>query len=281
MNIQIILPLISIPILLYIYWRIRLIKLAEYTSPLVGKIEVFEKYNKEKVLTINSYPEGVSIEDKSISKSYFYKAAKLVLEHCQNVKKPKVLMLGLGANTISSLIAREKPSISQTIVEYDAQIIQACIDFFNLKSLPNYKLIQADAFKLFDSNPLRHSDPDLSGKESLTNVSNNSNELRDLSVEDSFKMTKFDAIIVDIFVGTPTLVPHQSNEPDFIEKLTKYLKNDGMIIFNRPGNTETALDGTNKLADYLKTKFKEVKVIYIQDPRRYKNHLIVGNHQLS
>jgi len=49
-----IIALILVPILLFFYWRLRLKKIAFYNSPILGKIEIFQKYNSEKVLTINS-----------------------------------------------------------------------------------------------------------------------------------------------------------------------------------------------------------------------------------
>ena len=62
--IQIIIPLLLIPFLLWTYFRLRLKKLAQYKSEKLGNITVIEKYNKERVLTINYYAQGISIEKK-------------------------------------------------------------------------------------------------------------------------------------------------------------------------------------------------------------------------
>ena len=59
-------------------------------------------------------------------------------------------MLGLGANTSSSLIEKLDPEIKQTIIEIDPAIIQACIDHFNLKEMKSVKLIEGDAFKIVE-----------------------------------------------------------------------------------------------------------------------------------
>ncbi|KKT80747.1 MAG: hypothetical protein UW78_C0026G0005 [Candidatus Azambacteria bacterium GW2011_GWA1_44_9] len=210
---------------------------------MLGKIEIFQKYNGEKVLTINSYPQGVSIHDESIKKSYWYAIAQEVLRFTQKRKKPQILMLGLGACTIPNLIAKQDKNIHQTIIEIDKEIIKACHDFFGLGQLPNYQIIQNNAYKW---------------------VSNN-----------TFK-NEFDVIIIDIFLGHPPYVDLKSNKPNFIEKLLPYLKQDGMIIFNRPAHTEETRSDSRQLEQYLKTRFKKTKLLDIKDPRRFRNNLIIG-----
>ncbi len=246
--IPIVLPLILVPILLIALWRIRLKRLKIYHSPILGKIEVFEKYNKEKMVTINSYPQGVSTEQKSIKESYWYKVADEVAKSCKGKKDPRVLMLGLGANTIPNLIADKNPNIRLTIIEIDKFMIRVCREFFGLDQLPNYQLLRADAFNFFD-NP------------------------KGLN-------TKFDAIIVDIFTGRPPYVSIKSNQPNFIEKLFPYLKKDGIILFNRPAhNKQTKADG-EALKEYLAKFFKETQLIFIKDPRRFSNHVITAQTKI-
>lgn len=242
---QLITFLILIPILSFFYWRLRLKKIAFYHSPFLGKIEVFQKYNGEKVLTINSYPQGVSIEDKSIAKSYWFKIAEKVCKFCQNKNGSKILMLGLGANTISNLIALKNSSIHQTIIEIDKEIISACRKYFNLDNLPNYQIIKADAFQILTTNSL-------------------------------LPTTNYDAIIVDIFTGEPPYVSLDSNQPNFIEKILPFLKNEGMIIFNRPAHNELSRKGGLELKKYLDTLFQKTEILEIRDSRRFKNHLITG-----
>ena len=199
---------------------------------------------KEKVLTINNYPQGVSVENKSIGRSYWFRIAQNTADFCRQKEKPKILMLGLGANSISNLIARLNPQLHQTIVEIDKFIIQACREYFNLDSLPNYRLLRADAYRLFDN-------------------------------QAAFDH-QFDAIIVDIFLGKPPYVSLESGQPEFIKKLLLYLKPDGMIVFNRPAHTEEARAGNQELAGYLQTLFIKAEIIFIQDPRGYKTDEIIA-----
>lgn len=247
---NLIIPLIVTLILLFFYWRLRLKKIAFYNSRILGKIEVFEKYNKEKVLTINAYPQGISIADKSIEKSYWFAIAEIVCQYCKNKKEPKILILGLGANTIPSLIAKKNPKIHQTIIEIDKYIISACRKYFNLDKLPNYQIIQADAFQL-------------------------------LAPNSQLPTPNFDAIVVDIFTGEPPYVSLDSNQPNFIKKILPFLKKDGMIIFNRPAHNKISKTGGFELEKYLKTLFQKTKIMEINDPRRFKNHVIIAKEKTS
>lgn len=241
-------PLFLIPILLLALWRIGLRHLKNYQSPLLGKIEVVQKYNGEKMLMINNYIQGISIEKDSVKHSYWFCIADVVAKFCKRKDDPQVLMLGLGANAIPNLISEMNPQIRQTIIEIDKFIIDACRKYFHLDKLPLYQLIQADAYEIFER------------KENAIPV--------------------FDTIIVDIFTGQPPYISLQSNEPSYIEKIIPYLKKDGMIIFNRPAHKEAVRYDGQKLKEYLNTLFKETKIFDIKDPRGFRNYVITATKKL-
>lgn len=248
-SLQIIIALVLIPLLFLAIWRIRLKKLKVYNSPLLGKIEVLEKYDHEKVLTINSYIQGISIEKESVKKTYEFQVANKTAQFCKDQKNCQVLMLGLGANTISNLIAKLNPGIFLTIIEIDPFIIQACTDFFDLKKLPKYQLIKGDAYQIIDQKKL-------------------------------FSKL-FDVIIVDIFTGEPPYISLDSNKPNFIRKLLPLLKSNGQIIFNRPAHTLKVREDGEKLEQYLKTMFKETTIVDVKDPRGYRNFIITASNKLD
>lgn len=241
---QIVIPILLLPFLSLLLWRIGIWRLKRYHSPLLGTVEIFKKYNGEKLLTINSYAQGVSTENRSIKKSYWFCIAEFITKFCHNKKNPQVLMLGLGANTITNLIAQINPHIHQTIVEIDQSIIQACRDYFGLDQLPNYQIILADAYKLVD----------------------------DIKLFEK----KFDVVIVDIFTGKPPYVSLESNQPNFIQKLLSWLKDDGMIVFNRPAHTKVAQEESKQLQKYLSALFHKTGIIFIDDPRGYKTEEVFG-----
>lgn len=247
-NLEIILPLLSIPILLFLFWRLRVRRVASFQSPLLGKIEVLEKYNKERVLTIKYCPQGVSINDKSITKSYWHLIAREAVKFCKTRRNPEVLMLGMGACTIPNLIAKFNPEINQTIVEFDTQIIESCRQFFGLDQIPNTTVRLADVYKLADE------------KKAFTK--------------------KFDILIVDVYTGKPPYVSFESNQPSFIVKILPWLKSDGLIIFNRPGHTPAARADSRTLEENLKPLFKETKFLTIKDPRGYQNNIILASQKI-
>lgn len=154
-------------------------------------------------------------------------------------------MLGLGANTISSLIAQKNSSINQTVLEIDESIIKACQDFFDLNKTPNVKVIKTDAIRYFTTPPT----------------------------------LKYDCIIVDIFTGKTPYVVEESNKPKFIKKLIKNLVKDGLILFNRPGTQKRILEDNQNLEKFLKTIFKQTGIHLVCDPRGYKNNIITGKIQ--
>lgn len=230
-------------ICLALVWRLRLKKVATYHSDLLGKIEVFEKYNKEKSLTINNYVQGISIDKPSVEKSYWGYIANRIVDFCRDKKSPQILMLGLGANTISGLIAKKDPRIKQTIIEIDKSIINACKEHFDLDKTKNIKVIQTDA----------------------------------LTTNYKLLTSKVDCIIVDIFTGKLPYIVEDSNKPAFIKQIVKVLKPNGMILFNRPGLKPEILEDNKKLEKFLKTLFKETEINLVKDPRGYRNSIIVAS----
>ncbi len=231
-------------VLMSCFWRLQIKKLKEYHSPILGLIEIWEKYNGEKILTINKYHHGISTDAKSFKKSYWYYIAKQALDHIKHQKKPEVLFFGLGANASSRTIDQQNPQAHQTIIEIDHSIIEACKEFFHLDEMKNMTVIEGDAYKLID--------------------------------ERKYSQKKFDVMVVDIFTGIPPYVSTKTNQPPFIEKLQKWLKKDGLIIFNRPANIAADREDTKKLDAYLRTKFKKVQTVYIKDPRGYQNEIITA-----
>lgn len=223
-------------------------KIKIYHSPISGEIGVFQRVNGEKLISLNGYLQSVSIEKTDINQSYWWVISQQILKFVKDIEKPQVLMLGLGGGTIPKLVSKFNPNIYQTIVEIDKMVVKVANEYFHIDKLPNLKIITRDAYKL------------VSQKTVFSN--------------------KFDVIVVDIFVGNRQMVPQTSSDPSFIQDITRYLKNPGIILINRPANTAGFLAQSLELKSYLETIFKKVDQISIKDPRGFKSHVLVVHHQM-
>lgn len=235
---------VSILIGLFLEKRFGIKKLQEYKSKHFKKIVVWQKHNGEKLLTTDNFTQGISIDSPTISKSYWYKQAELCEKYCKNKKNPSLLFLGLGAGTGPQLVNKKNPKIKQTIIEFDKKIIEVCRKFFNLDELHNAKIINTDAYSI------------VTEKKNL--------------------QEKFDVIVVDIFTGKESFGP-KGIKINFIIELTNILKPDGVLIFNRLAHRKDLQEETKKLESFLSTIFNSVEKIFIQDPRGYKNELVIAN----
>jgi spermidine synthase len=239
--------IVILALLLHFVWRVRLRLIRRYQSPLLGRIDVYQKYNGEKILMINKYAQGISTEQPSIKQSYWYNIATQVITHCKKRKHPQILFLGLGANTSSSLVNDMAPHISQTLLEIDQNIIRACREHFSLEKMKNTEIVHEDAYRAI----------------------NTKREWQG----------KFDVIVIDIFTGKPPFLSSDTNKPPFIQKLLVWLKDDGMFLFNRPANVKGV--DTKELLIYLQTLFTNVTLVEIRDPRGYRNHVITATLPLK
>ncbi len=247
---EIIIPILVLAILIPAYLRLRLKLLKTYDSKYSGKITIHQKYNGERVMAFNSFAQGLSIYDKGINQSYWYKIAEEVARASQDKAHPKLLMLGLGAVTTSHLVAKLNPKIAQTIVEIDPMVVDACQKYFELDKLPNYSLELGDVFEVVKKN-----------KKDWQNT--------------------FDAIVVDIYSGEKPFIVESTNEADFINTIYSFLKKDGMITFNRPAHNPEIRARGEKVLAYLEKHFYHTRLFDIKDPRGYRNYVLVAKNRIK
>lgn len=241
--IQLIIPALLIILLLYLKRKFTWKLVKRYHSPISGQIDISKKYNGELVLMTNYFVQGVSIEQPSITKSYWYAVAEKILIHCENKKDTETLFIGLGANTSSLLINQNNPFIKLTIVEIDPLIVTVCKKFFHLNRLQNTDIIIDDIERVV------------------------------VKKQRAWKI-KFDCMVVDTFEANPPYLFHASHSPEFLRQLFPWLKKDGMIVFNIPVKTEGI--AVPELLRYLRTLFKQVDSSIIEDPRGYRNYVITA-----
>lgn len=222
-------------------WRIRLKRIKKYISKYSGVVEIKQIYTGEKRMFINLCTQGIAITDKNIEKTYWYEFAKSTIDFCQNKKDPKILILGLGANTESLIINKQNPNIHQTIIEIDEAIIDACKKYFDLDTLTNYTLIHDDAYKV---------------------------------IQQKEYFNTFDVIIVDILTGEQNQLQYQSGTDNFVSQLRKLVKPNGMILFNSPAHVKKSRSHTIDFLAYLNTHFKNVSYHVITYPSGFNNYAI-------
>lgn len=197
----------------------------------------------------NDFVQGVSVEQKDIDQSYWYRVAKEVARFCKKRKSSRILFLGMGANASSSLVAKMDSRIHQTFIEIDPLIVRANKEFFGLENLPKYDVKIIDVFELIKKNK-------------------------------PFKLL-FDVIIVDVYKAEKPYIVEDTNQPQFINRIMQWLKKDGLLIFNRPAHNQEMRKLGEELFDYLDNNFNKVKFFDIKDPRGYRNYVICATIKIE
>jgi spermidine synthase len=156
----------------------------------------------------------------------------------------RVLVLGLGGGTLIHLINQNFPNAFVHSVELDPVMVEVAKKHFDLDSVPNHKVIVADALKVVV-------DPE------------------------SFNISKFsfDVLIVDIYVGET--YPDLGKSGNFISALKRLVKSDGLIIFNRI-YIEHHQDDVNCFINYVTESLRDVKCAVVAGYTNSDNVLIFG-----
>lgn len=111
----------------------------------------------------------------------------------------RVLILGLGAGSLASLMAKKKPLGVEIVgVEVDPEVIRLAKKHFGLNQVKGLRTIIADGIELVNKGKLKG---------------------------------KFDLIVVDLYLGQE--YPRKAEKKDFLERLGKSLSPGGKLVFNR------------------------------------------------
>lgn len=237
--------ILTLSIILILFFRIRLNRLGKYISKDSDLIEVYKLKSGEKRLLLNNSVQGISTELPSFNQSYWWEISNQAVMHLKKEKNPVILHIGLGACTIPNTINKELPGINQKIVEIEPLIIQACKDHFDLNSLKNTEIINSDIFDIINKQP---------------NWNN-----------------YFSVIVTDLFTNNPKVLTPLENKYEFLEKLSNWLKTDGILIFARPSHTEHRIKEAQELINYLSKQFRNVNKKYVKDPRGFQNYVITAS----
>jgi spermidine synthase len=138
---------------------------------------------------------------------------------------PRILLLGLGAGTVSKIITKRFGPIAIDGVEIDPLIVELGKKYFDMRE-PNLNIFVEDAL--------------------------------DFVKKTSYK---YDLICLDVFVGGMT--PKGVQDREFLERLKSLLRGNGMLTTNSIfHNDKAAAEGFQKL---IKSVFKSVQVSSIRD----------------
>ena len=196
----------------------------ETKSPISGEIKIVEQLGKYRLhvgemLQSGGILEGIwrrALRQVSTPSSTRGAQGKLSVSNC--------LVLGLGGGTVVQLIKARYPEAKIVSVEIDPEIIKISKKFFGLSKIENLKIVNADAIKWVANYDI------------------------------SYHRSRFDLILVDLYIGRQLSPKVESNE--FLKNLKKLLSKDGMVVFNQLKNK----DG-GKLKQSLTTTFPQVEAL--------------------
>jgi spermidine synthase len=228
--------------LIIILNRLRRKKLKTYHSPFSGQIDIIEDSSKRRYLNINNYPQGFSADAAGVQDTYWGYIAQQILNHCKDTPNPHILYLGMGTNTSPHLVVKSRPDAFQTILEIDPAIIQANQDFFQLEQL-HAEIIQADVFTYVQENTFPE---------------------------------KYDVIVNDVCSGTPPFISYQASAPEFVAKLSQWLKPQGLMLTNRWIDTTQNRQNADELVTYLQKHYTTYSAVDIIDHNNFKNKIIAA-----
>ena len=219
-------------------------KLYESSSPVNGKMFVFEEDNRRR-LAVGKFNYSLYANDRGdlLTDRYWGKLALGIKKRKTGIDK--ILILGLGAGTFVHLFNHYfKPSVVDGI-ELDPEVIKIGREFFYLSSAPNLNVYIADA---------------------CTWVYENQNT----------KANYYDLIVFDLYKAVE--LPQECEGRDFLTATFRLLKNDGMVTFNRVcRRNEQDLIVKKFKEENLAPFFQHIEQEDVKGALEFSNHIIYAS----
>jgi spermidine synthase len=188
-------------------------------SSINGEILVVEDLFGKREMRVGEVAQSGGLVKKLWSQLFQVQSSKFKVQSC--------LILGLGCGTLAKIISTKFPKSRMIGVEIDPLVVELGKKYFGLGEIPNLKIIITDAIKFVD-------------------------DLR-LTIHDS----RFDLIVVDLYVGQE--FPQEAESDQFLSRLKKILRRDGIVIFNRLYYNPQHQKLANQLVKKLTIVFPQVK----------------------
>lgn len=196
----------------------------ETESKYNGNIKVVE-FGDVRRLVVDNISQSISPNSPHTHKLYWGKLIHLLKEKLTSLNE--VLLLGVGGGTLIHLLHQEFPNVTTTSVDIDQTMVDIANDYFNLSTVPNSRIIVADAMRVV--------------------IEPHSFDLRE---------NQFDLVIVDIYIGEK--YPDLGKSGNFISNLKNLVSPTGMVIFNRIYR-EHHQEDVNIFIEYISEFFSDVK----------------------
>ncbi len=213
----------------------------EADSKYNGKIQVWE-LGKLRKIKVDKIDQSISHKSTSANRLVWGKVVEVLSENLPDLKK--LLILGLGGGTMAHLISEKCGAPEITSVEIDPVMVDVAKQFFDLDTIPNHRVILADALRVVI-------EPE----------------------EYQLMPESFDALVVDIFQGEK--YPDLGKSGNFIASLKKLTKPNGLIIFNRI-YLDHHQDDVNLFIEYLGDFLRDVTCLVVAGYTNSDNVLIYG-----
>jgi spermidine synthase len=210
-------------------------------SELNGNIRVVDIGRTRKIV-VDNIIQSLNPDSPACERLVWGQLAKQLKEKMPEAEK--VLIFGMGGGTMASLISRNFPGIEITSVEHDPVMVDIAKKFFNVESIPNHKIITADALRV--------------------------------AIEpEAYDMipSGFDVLVVDIFSGEK--YPDLGKTGNFISASKRLVRGGGFVIFNRI-YTEPNQEEVNIFMDNLEGYFSDVSYEVVAGYTNSDNIIIFG-----
>lgn len=156
----------------------------------------------------------------------FQHAFKKVMIGERGIKN--ILLLGLGTGSIPQILFEDyKLNCLITAIEIDEKVLEFGKKYFNIQRFANLDIICADAFEF---------------------------------VQQCY--TKFDLIVVDVFIDNR--VPVQFESEKFLSSLKKLMNNVSLLLFNKIVTDKMMNPTFDKLKSNMNEVFNEYKIINVK-----------------
>jgi len=207
-------------------------KITSVNSLINGKIEVIEQFGKRSIRV-----EGLEQSGPMVEK--IWKKGIKQLSNYPIIQLSNCLVLGLGGGSVVKVVNKHFPKARISAIEIDPMMIKLGKKYLGLSEYKNLEIKITDAFKW------------LQGKE-LSGLNH---------------LTKFDLILVDLYVGRKT--PRDLQSLVFLERIKSLLSQNGIVTFNFLRTKEEKLE-FQEFLEKLKKVYSNIKIV-----KPVANYLII------